>query len=96
MDILEKAKFAGARILDKITCRTSLGQEFIKRQIGHVTKFEDIDPYDNLTFDHLKKRIRNLSIQELTNICSHELNNKRRLFIISLVDKELNYRLYDA
>lgn len=96
MDILEKTKFASAKILVEINYRTTLGQEFIKRQIGFIINPEDVDPHNNLSFYQLKSKIRGLSTQELRKIRNYELNNKRRKFIISLINNEMNSRLYEG
>lgn len=96
MDILEKTKFASTKILHEINYRTTVGQEFIKRQISFIRNSEDIDPHDNLTFYQLKNIIRNVSTQDLRKIRNYELNNKRRKFIISLINNEMNSRLYEG
>lgn len=94
MDILEKTKLASAKILDEITYRTTLSQKFIKRHVNLVVKSEDIDPDDNISFYALKNLVRSLATLDLRKIRNHELKNKRRRFIISLVSSEINSRLY--
>lgn len=96
MEIIDRAKSASTKAIDKLIDKTVHGTYLITGQIYNLTQYLDLDPFNNLTHIQLKNKIGSLQTLDLRKIRSYELLNQRRRSIIFIVTSELNSKIYKS